>query len=137
MKNILKQLAKSILMSLGLTAAALAADSAIPLNFLASGMAALIFSNAEMDYIMKIVKSLEDSDLLIKNVNETIKDESKKQRGRFLSILLSTLGAILLDNLLTGKRVKAKIQVQRIIKANEVTTATSWGQGMIRAGQDF
>ena len=62
-------------MSLGLTAAALATDSAIPLNFLGSGMATLIFSNSEMDYIMKIVKSLEDSDLLIKNVNETIKDE--------------------------------------------------------------
>ena len=56
-----------------------------------------------MEYIMKIVKSLAESGLLIKGVRETIKNEAKEQKGGFLSILLGTLGASLLGNLLTGK----------------------------------
>ena len=56
-----------------------------------------------MNDIMKIVKTLEDSILLIKNVSKTIKNEAKKQKGRFLSMLLGSLGASLLLNLLTGK----------------------------------
>ena len=51
----------------------------------------------------KIVKSLEKSGLLIKGVNETVKNEAKDQKGGFLSILLGTLVASLLGNLLTGK----------------------------------
>ena len=53
--------------------------------------------------IVKLVKSLEDSVLLIKVVSETIKNEAKEQKGEFLEILLGTLGASLLGNLLTGK----------------------------------
>ena len=56
-----------------------------------------------MEDIMKIVKPLEDSGLLIKVVHETIKNEPKEQKGRFLSMLLGTLGTSLLGNLLTGK----------------------------------
>ena len=56
-----------------------------------------------MEDIMKIVKSLAKSGLLIKGVIETIKNEAKEQKGGFLSILLDTLGASLLGNLLTGK----------------------------------
>ena len=56
-----------------------------------------------MEDIMKIVKPLEDSGLLIKVVRETIKNEPKEQKGRFLSMLLGTLGTSLLGNLLTGK----------------------------------
>ena len=56
-----------------------------------------------MEYIMKIVKSLAESGLLIKGVRKTIKNEAKEQKGGFLSILLGTLGASLLGNLLTGK----------------------------------
>ena len=67
-----------------------------------SGFTTLIISNEEMEDI-KIVKSLEDSGLLIKGVSETIKNEAKKQKGGFLCILLGTLGASLLGNLLTGK----------------------------------
>ena len=52
---------------------------------------------------MKILKSLEDSGLLIKGVNETIKNEAKEQKGGFLRMLLGTLGASLLENLLTSK----------------------------------
>ena len=55
-----------------------------------------------MNNIMKIVNSLEESYLLIKDVSKTIKDEAKEQIGGFLEILLGILGASLLANLLTG-----------------------------------
>ena len=83
--NVLKTLAKSILILLGLTAAAAATDAATT----------LMISNEEMEDIMIIVKSLEDSGLLIKGVCETIKNEAKKQKGGFLSRLLGILGASL------------------------------------------
>ena len=82
--NVLKPLAKSILILLGLMAAA-ATDAATT----------LMISNEEMEDIMIIVKSLEDSGLLIKGVCETIKNEAKKQKGGFLSRLLGILGASL------------------------------------------
>ena len=56
-----------------------------------------------MEDIIKIVKSLEDSGLLLKGVNKTVQNEVKEQKGGFLSMLLGTLGASLLGNLLTGK----------------------------------
>ena len=58
-----------------------------------------------MKDIMKIVKSLEDSGLLLKRVSETIQYEEKEQKGGFLSILLGTLGASLLGNMLSGKGI--------------------------------
>ena len=70
-----------------------------------SGTTTLITSNEEMNDIMKIVKSLEESILLRKGVSETIKNEAKEQESGFLSMLLGTLGASLLGNLLTGKRI--------------------------------
>ena len=63
----------------------------------------LIVSNEEMSSIMKIVKSLEESGLLIKGVSETYQNQAKEQKGVFLSMLWGTLGAILLGNLLKGK----------------------------------
>ena len=83
--NVLKPLAKSILILLGLMAAAAATDAATT----------LMISNEEMEDIMIIVKSLEDSGLLIKGVCETIKNEAKKQKGGFLSRFLGILGASL------------------------------------------
>ena len=59
-----------------------------------------------MNDIMKIVKSLEESGLLIKGVSETIKNEVKKQKGGFLSILFGAVCARILINLLTGKGVR-------------------------------
>ena len=56
-----------------------------------------------MEDIMKIVKSLEDSSLLIKGVSETIQNEVKEEKGGFLSMLLGTLGVSLLGNMLAGK----------------------------------
>ena len=58
-----------------------------------------------MNDIMKIVQALEDSNILLKGVTKTIKNEAKEQKGRFLSMLLVTLGASLLGNLLAGKRI--------------------------------
>ena len=72
MKNVIKPLAKSVLIPLGLTAAASAADAGIHKKILGSGTTTLIISNDEMEDIIKIVKSLEDSGLLLKGVSETI-----------------------------------------------------------------
>ena len=68
-----------------------------------SGMTTLTISNDEMNDVMKIVKSLEESGLLIKDVSKTIKNEAKEQKRGFLSMLLGILGASLLENLLTVK----------------------------------
>ena len=103
---------------LGLTAATSATDAAINKKILGSGTTALIISNDEMNDILKIVKSLEDSEVLLKGVSETIKSKAKEQKGGFLSVLLGTLGASLLENILAGKGV---------IRA---------GEGTIRAGYE-
>ena len=102
MKNLLKPLAKSVLIPLGLAAAS-ATDAAIDKKMFGSSIATLIMSNEEINDIMKIVKLLEVSDLLIKGVSETIKNEAKEQEGGFISMLLGTLGASLLGNLITSK----------------------------------
>ena len=68
-----------------------------------SGFTTLIISAEQINDIMKIVKPLEEFGLLIKSVSQTIKNEGKKQKGGFLSLLLGTLGASLLGNLLTRK----------------------------------
>ena len=66
---------------------------------------ALIISNDEMEDIIKIVKSLEDSGLLLKGVSETVQNEAREQKGEFFSMLLGTLGASLLGNILAGKGI--------------------------------
>ena len=71
---------------------------------LGSGSATLVIPDEEMNDIMKIVKALEDSNILLKGVTKTIKSEIKEQKGGFLSMLLGTLGASLLGNLLTRRR---------------------------------
>ena len=65
----------------------------------------LIISYNEMDDILKMVKSLEDSGISLEGVSETIKNETKEQKGGFLSLLLGTLVASLLGNMLAGKGV--------------------------------
>ena len=71
-----------------------------------------------MKYILKIVKSLEDSGLLLEGVSETIKNEVKEQKGGFLSMLLGTLEASLLGNMLSAKGV---------ICAGEETARVAYG----------
>ena len=119
-KNVIKPLAKSVLIPLGLTAAGSAADAGIHKKILGSGnTTTLIISNDEMNDIIKIVKSLEDSGLLLKGVTETVQNEVKEQKGEFLSMLLGTLGASLLGNLLTGWGVNRAGKGRGINKAGE------------------
>ena len=108
--NILEPLGKSVLIPLGLTAAAAATNAAIHKKIFGSGNITLTISNKEMNDMMKIIKSFEEPGLLIKGVSETIKNEAKEQKGRFLGMLLDTLGARLLGNLLAGKGAIATIQ---------------------------
>ena len=115
-------LMKSVLIPLGLTAAA---DPAIHKKTLGSGHnnnTTLIISNNEMDDILKIVKFLEDSGVLLKGVNETIQHEAKEQRGGFLSMLLGTLGASLRGDILS-KGLSGK----GVIRAGEGTIRVGYG----------
>ena len=98
-------LAKNILAPLGITAAASAIDAGIQKKMHGSGAATLIISNEEMNDIMKIVQALKDSNILLKGVTKAIKSETKEQKGEFLSILLGSLGASLLGNLLSAKGI--------------------------------
>ena len=84
MKNIIKPLAKSILIPLGLTVT----NAAIYQNMFRSGITTLIILNEQINDIMKIDKSLEESSSLIKDVSETIKNEAKEQKGRFRSMFI-------------------------------------------------
>ena len=106
MKYVLTPLAKSVLIPLELTAAVSARDVAIQNKISGSGRTALITFNKEMDYTMKIVKSLEETTfLLIKSVRETNKNEAKEQKGGFFLMLLGILAAILLGRVLADKEV--------------------------------
>ena len=109
-------LAQNVLAPLGLTAAMSVIDGSIQKKIHGSGIR-LIIEEEDMQDIIKIIKELENSDILLKGVSKTIENEIKKQRGGFLSMLLGTLGASLLDNLLTGKG---------IMRA---------GDGIVRAGE--
>ena len=77
MKKVLKPLTKSVLIPLRLTAAASVTDAAIHKKIFGSAITTLMIINEEMNDILKIVKSLEESDLLIKGARETIKNEVK------------------------------------------------------------
>ena len=127
-------------MSLGLKAAASATDANIHKKIFGSGVTTLIISNEEMNDIMKIVTSHKKIGLLIKGVSETIK--KKEQKGGFLSMLLGTLGARLLGNLLTGTGAiatsqghEANMPRRGTIRAGEGTFRA--GEGTVKAGQYF
>ena len=115
-------LAKNVLAPVGITAAAPAIDAGIPNKIHGSGTTTLIISNEKMNDIMKIVQALEDSNILRKGVTKTIENETKKQKGGFLSLLLGTLGASLLESLVAGKW---------IVRAG---SGNKKGKGVVRAG---
>ena len=75
-----------------------------------------------MNNIIKLVQALEDSNILLKGVTETVKNETKEQKGGFLSMLLGTLGSSLLGNLFTGKG---------FVRAG---SGNNKGKGVVRAG---
>ena len=97
---------------------------------LGSGNTTLIISNEEMNDIIKIIQALEDSDILSKGVTKTIKNETKEQKGGFLSMLLGTLGASLLGNLLTGKGI-IRAGTGRPLSSS---SKNNKGKGILRAG---
>ena len=119
LRKVAMPLAQNVLAPLGISAAMSAIDGSIKKTMFGSGTTTtLIISNDEMDDILKIVKSLEDSGLLLKGVSEIIQHEAKEQRGGFLSMLLDTLGALLLGDILSGKGV---------IRAGEGTIRAGYG----------
>ena len=110
-------------------AAASAMDAAIQKKIYGSSTALLIILNEEMNDIMKLVKSLEESGLLIKSVSETIKNEAKEQNARFLGILSGTLSASLLGNMLAGKpKIPGGVirPGEGVIRPDEGVIATSY-----------
>ena len=118
--------AKNVLAPLGLTAAVSAIDGSIQKKIPGSGIK-LIIEEEDMQDIIKIIKELENSDILLKGVSKTIENEIKEQRGGFLSMLLGTLGASFLGNLLTGKGI------MRAGEGNVVSRTK--GEGIVRAGE--
>ena len=127
-------LAKNVLAPLGLTAAMSAIDGSIQKKIHGSGETKgagvkLIIEQEDMKDIVKIIKALENSGILLKGVNKTIKNETKEQRGRFLSMLLGTLGASLLGNLLSGAKgiIRAGERIVRAGEGNVVSRAKGDG----------
>ena len=119
-------LAKNVLAPLGLTAAMSAIDGSIQKKIHGSRVK-LIMEQEDMNDIMKIIKALENAGILLKGVSKAIKNETKEQKGGFLSMLLGTLGASLLGNLLTGGK--------GIMRAGEGSVASrAKGDGIVRAG---
>ena len=82
-KNVIKPLAKSFLIPLGLAAVASAADARMHKKILGSETTTPIISNDEMEDIIRIVRSLEDSGLLLKGVSKTIQNEIKNKKEDF------------------------------------------------------
>ena len=128
MRNSLKPLAKSVLIPLGITAAASSTDTAIHKKMFQYGTTTLIISNEEMNDVMKTVKSIEESGILINGVSQTVKNEAIEQKGGFLGMLLGITGARLIGNLLTGKEAITTSQGRDTIRA---------GEGTIKADQNF
>ena len=109
-------LAKNVLAPLGLTAAMSAIDGSIQKKIRGDGIK-LVIEQEDMNDIIKVIEALENSGILLKGGTKTIENETKKQRGGFLSMLLGTLGASLLGNLLSGKGL------------------ARGGEGIVRAGE--
>ena len=135
-KNVIKPLAKRVLIPLGLTAAASAADAGIHKKILGSGNTTLTISNDESHDIIKIIKSFEDSGLLVKGITETVQNEVKEQKGGFISMLLGTLRASLLGNLLTGKEVYRAGKGKGINRAGEGVVRDGYGRPLTSASQN-
>ena len=123
-------LLKSVVKPLGmlsLTAAGSGTDAAINKKILGSGNhTTLIISNDDMQDLLKIVKSLEGSGILLNAITETVKNEVKEQKGGFVSMLLGTLGASLLGDLLSKK-----LSGRGVIRAGEGAIIAGYGSKKI------
>ena len=83
-------LSKNILAPLGITAAASVIDAGIQKKIHGAGTTTLIISNEKINAIMKILQALEDSNILLKGVTKSVKNETKEQKGGFLGTLVDT-----------------------------------------------
>ena len=119
MEKVLTPLSKGVLLPLGLLAGMSAAEATIKNKIYGSGGTALTIANEKMEDIMKIVKSLEESGLLVKGMNETVNNETKEQKVQFLPMSFGALAASMLGSALKGRGV---IRV---------------GAGTIRPGKNF
>ena len=107
---------------LGLTAATSATDAAINKKILGSGNhTTLIISNDDMQNFLRMVKSLEDSGILLDGITETVKSEVKEQKGGFLSMLLGILASSLLTDMLLKKKGRA------VLRAGETIVRAAFG----------
>ena len=97
--------AKNILAPLEITTAASAIDAGIQKKIHGSRKTTLIISNEEMNDIIKTFQALEDSNILLRGITKTIENETKGQKEGFLGILLGTLEASLLGNMLEVKEL--------------------------------
>ena len=103
-------------------------------KILRSGTTTLVISNEEMNDIIKIVQALKDSNILLKAVSETIKNETKEQKVGFRCMFLGTSGASLLGNLLTGKGILragegiVKADYGSLIKRESSNSTTSFNK---------
>ena len=105
-----------------------AIDGSIQKKIHGSGVK-LIIEQEDMNDIIKIIEALENFGILLKGVTKTIENETKEQRGGFLSILLDTLGASLLGNLLTSGK--------GIVRVDEGSLESrAKGEGIVRTGEE-
>ena len=124
-------LAKRILAPLEITEAASAIGAEIQKKIHGSGTATLIISNREMNDIMEIAETLEDSNILLKGVTKTIKNETKEQKEGFLGMLIVTLEASLLGNMSAGKGIVGAGSGKGIVRAG---SGNKKGKGIVRTG---
>ena len=124
-------LLKNVIAPLGLTAAMSAADAGIQKKIRGYGQSGgnlsevtLTISTKDMNDIMQIIQALEERGIIVPGTSQSVVSEIQEQRGGFLGMLLGTLGASLLGNLLTGSKGRGMYR-------------NKYGQGVIRAGQDF
>ena len=115
--KVVMPLAKNVLTPLGLTAAMSAIDVGIQKKMRGDGIK-LVVEQEDMNDIIKIIEALENPGILLKGVTKTIENDTKEQRGAILSMLLGTLGASLLGNLLTGRKGIVRA-VEGVIRAGE------------------
>ena len=124
-------LAKRILAPLEITEAASAIGAEIQKKIHGSGTATLIISNREMNDIMEIAQTLEDSNILLKGVTKTIENETKEQKEGFLGMLIVTLEASLLGNMSAGKGIVGAGSGKGIVRAG---SGNKKGKGIVRTG---
>ena len=122
--------AKNVLAPLEMMALSSSIDAGIQMKIRASGMTTLIITNKEVNDMMKIIKAFDDSGVLLKDVTKTIKNKTKEQRGGLLEMLLGSLGASLLGNILAGKGIVIAGYGNKKLQKEQGIVRASYGSRM-------